>query len=973
MKTNGNRKFRRSLLKSLPLVTLGLMGLTACQDDFGGYYDTPDWVQSSSADVLKGRSDCKIYMQLVNKTLFSKQVEGSGQYTFFVPTDAAFNEFFANNPYGYKSVDDIPEDVAARMVSSWMMYNAYPCDTLANVMNGFNKWETNTAFKHQTPSYDVLREETVDGVKCQVYDALSKTFAMNNNAPSWHNYRFLPVFTGRFNNNNSISSADWQKVVGSDFSQFGNYLQAGIVDAGNGYGGDLYCQNGVIHLVNKVVMPLDNLDAMIRTYGDGTAIDQPADSKQGAWSLLRSVLYHKLGSGQYQFLSYDENTTATHYFEKAYPEVDMSNLRLRQYNRDANPFRLNVESYVDMQTATTLASELFFTDYNGGMTFYVPEKSVLLNYINDKLFQYTGDKLTESSTQAEFDAAFNKLPENVLTTLWRSMQANGMIWPSQFEGTAVNSVGGAEHINGYEDGLTYDTGVLASGMASNAMWQITNFVPKTAAFEGVASRFLLDPEYGNESDVFSGVYSNTIYKNMLASKLAGMDDVNVSLILWGQKNATWWDNIHYSTLLSAYATGEAGSETSVQSSYFQNMLNGYIEREAIDALDFEVDPLNGAYGGWAYTNNYAGEVMRYRKTGKTVNGQPEIQIQTSWLLANDENEKQMQVALSTDHTSMPTSLQTTDPSEGSFATIVKDNSNSYINGNVYLATENSAPLAYEKSASESYTFGNGLTYKPQDMGVWSYLRAYLVADSIALANGEIEEAQSHQLFKAYIDYYYENQKSATASLAIGSGYWTIFVPTNEALQWAYDYPTTHDGLRILRSAASMPKNPTPEGESVANVNWVDSCIYIINAYVTKSGCYPDDGLSAFYEMSECWDGIASANRQAPTQYLVSTNDVITDMDNSISGVIYKPWDGLISGGRMSGYVAKAGDQNKLQYFGRPYTSGAFQVVDVYNASDISNGAFDNTVVRQQGQSNIMCNRGMIHSLNGFVIYKIASK
>ena len=983
MKHSKNWCFCSSKGAGLTASALALLCATACQDDFGGYYNQPSWVSSSSGQVLKARSDCKTYLKLVDKTLFSKQVEGSGQYTFLVPTDEAFDAFFANNPYGYKSVDDIPDDVAARMVSSWMMYNSYPCDTLSNVLSSFNTWSTNEAFKHQTPSYDVLRQETIDGVDYQIYEYPfpSTTFALDNNAPDWNNYRYLPIYTNRYNNNNGITSDDWQKVVGSEFSPYGNYLQAGIIDAGSGASnpGDLFCQNGVIHLVNKVVMPLENMDVLIRTYGDGTAVDEPSEAKQGAWALLRKMLYHKSGNESYCFFSLMENTTAAHYFEKAYPELDMTNFRLRRYDVTNTPFRLNIENYYNMQNAHSSSADCFYTNYNGGMTFYVPEKSVLLKYINERLFRYIGIELTEETTQEEFDAAFNKLSDNVIIALWASMQADGMIWPSQFESSAVNSVGSSEHINGYDDNVKYDNSVLAAGMASNAMWQITNFVPKTSAFEGIASRFLLDPAYSITQDFIDTYYSSTIYGNMLKSKLASMDDVDLTLILWDDANMKWWDNIHYSTLLSTYASGSAGNETSVLSPLMAGIVNGYVERESVDALDLEVDPLNGAYGGWAYTNNYYGGVMRYRKSGKMIDGKPEIQIQTTWSLSNDANEQTVRTDIfANNYSNLPEHLQMTEPTEGSYTSVVKDNSVEYNNGNVYLMTEHSAPLSYPLEG----TYGDGQVCPNKSLSALYYLRAYLNADANS-ANPQ------HTIFKKYFDYYqnHKSEKANADTIAIGSGYWTIFVPTDEALQYAIDYSKTHQityqipatetekardttvaGMVLLRNPDYLPSDPT-----VNDANWVDSVIYFLNTYITKSGCYPDDGLSAIYEMSEAWDGMLASNRQAATQYLVTTNCVVTDMDRAVTvdgqSKVVKAWDGLISGGRMSGYVAKT-DGGKLQYFGRPYTSGAYQVVDVYNSNEMTD-VFDNTVVREQGQSNIMAPNCMIHSLNGFIVYKIA--
>lgn len=970
MKLSKNWFFCSSKSVHLFVTALALSSLSACQEDFGGYYNQPSYVSSSSDEVLNARSDCKTYLKLVNKTLFKKQVEGSGQYTFLVPTDDAFNAFFANNPYGYTSVDDIPVDVATRMVSSWMMYNSYPCDTLANVLDGFNTWKTNAAFKHRTPSYDVLRQETLDGVSYQIYEFPfpASNFGLENNAPTWNNYRYLPIFTPRFNDHNSITADDWNKVVGSAFSPYGNYLGAGIIDAGSGAAnpGDLFCQNGVIHLVNKVVMPLENMDAIIRTYGDGSAVDQPVNSKAGAWSLLRNMLYHKTGNGEYSFFNLYELTPAAHYFEKAYPDLDMSNFRIRRYNINKTPFRLNTEAYLNLQNQFSNADDCFYTNYNGGMTFYVPEKSVLLDYINNRLFRFSDTKLTENTTQEEFDAAFNKLSENVIISLWASMQADGMIWPSQFESSAVNSVGSSEHINGYDSNVTYDNSVIAAGIASNAMWQITNFVPKTAAFEGVASRFLLDPAYSlDESLITSSKYASSIYANMLKSKLADLDDVDLSIILWGNENAKWWDNIHYSSFLSTYANGVVGQEVSVIGQLEQNLESSYIERHTDDPLDFEVDPLNGVYGGWAYTNNYnKGQVMRYRKSGKMINGKPEIQIQTSWHLNNDLNELSMSNSgWGLVKSAVPAMLQATEPTAGSYTSVIKDDAAEYVNGHVYLTTEHSTPMNYHRYG----TYGDGQLYYNGSMSGLDYLRAYLIADGKS-ANPR------HTLFKKFMDYYDANRKQAdTDTLNINSGNWTVFVPTDEALRYAIDYPeiakdqiTGKKAPTILVDPDKLPANPKPNG-----VNWVDSVIYILNAYITKSGCYPDDGLSALYETSEAWAGMKGTTRTAPKQYLVTTTCKITDKDRVVNDVPIKPWDGLLSGAIMSGYVAKTGEGNKLQYFGRPYTSGAYQVVDAYNSNDIT-AKFDNTIVREQGQSNIMGSNLMIHSLNGFVIYKIAS-
>jgi hypothetical protein len=59
--------------------------------------------------------------------------------------------------------------------------------------------------------------------------------------------------------------------------------------------------------------------------------------------------------------------------------------------------------------------------------------------------------------------------------------------------------------------------------------------------------------------------------------------------------------------------------------------------------------------------------------------------------------------------------------------------------------------------------------------------------------------------------------------------------------------------------------------------------------------------------------------------------------------------------------------------GKDYESGSYVAAKAINASQVDGTRFDNSVVRALGQSNVMGERAVIHSLNGFVLYQIQSK
>jgi uncharacterized surface protein with fasciclin (FAS1) repeats len=836
----------------------------------------------------------------VSKTLYSKQISGSGSYTFFVPTDEAFKAFFADNPYGYRSVEDIPADMAAEIVSYTMLYNAYPCDSIGNTLDGYNTWTQGGAYKHQTPSYEVLARDYVKGDSIWVYNYMGGTTATAVN-----NYRYLPVFTKSYWKENSLTESDYNTFYstsdGSNWSDLGNVLGAQIQAVSDG-SGDLYCENGVIHLMDKVVLPLKNLDRMIIDYAEET--DLPDNVKGGAWATLKKMLYHRTGSGSYQFLSYTQNANWTHYFEKMYPERDLSTLQLRTY-LNSIPFALNQESYsgsVDGDNA-----------YNSGATLFVPDEAAMSDYLNNRIFAYL-----DASQKTDIDVAFNSLSEEVLPKVWKSLFANGIVWPTHY-GNAQNTIGSNEFINGGRSGNQFSQVVEHSAMASNGVVHVINFFPKTAAFEGVGSRFLLDQNYSNLEQIYATNSANNIYSTMLLSPLSNYGQVDLTLIMNSNANMKNQLGVYYDAAEGAFIDKDANKVSNVMSQMAQM---SYIERDTTDYLDLTVDPLGGAYGGWAYTTTYKGYMIRYRLTGNVVDGKPEVAVQSSYnhYMGAEAGVNSMP-SFENNVSVMP---QTEDWSPANSALVIEDPTYSaYNNGKVYLVEDGSQPLAYDVTLS-NLNDASATKYTPAD-----YLEWYLKCDSA-------QAAPRHSLFKAY----WESAKSAATAPVMGSGRWTVLVPTDEALQCAID-----NGYIL------SPKQMT-----------ADSAACLVNIYLLGGDIYPDDGLSTIYSVN-AWS--------APSALVdISSGWPLTTSYKPLS----EEWEDFISGTtKLSMRLNKIGSTHSLRFLGRDYESGSYVAAKAINASQVNGELFDNCVVRELGQSNVMGERIVIHSLNGFVLYQLQSK
>lgn len=897
MKNHGRTAFLSGLSKSLLAAPLLCIAVSSCEDsEFDKYYERPGWLESPAWNVLEKRGDCKTYLSLVEKTLYSKQLEGSGSYTFFVPNDAAFEAFFNENPYGYRSVKDIPDDVAADMVSYMMLFNAYPCDSLGNVLEGYNTWEIGRAYKHMTPSYDVLQRDYVNGDSIWAYDYPGGTSSVSVNL-DWHNYRYLPVFSENYMRENSIGASDYTHFFkeGSNWSKYGNVLGAQIQEISAG-SGDLYCENGVIHIIDKVVMPLKNLDRMIIEYGEmqksGNTELLPAEASKGAWSYLKDFLYHKTGDGNYKFLNYSSNTTFQHYFEKMYPDLDLSTFRVRRYI--GLPVLLDYEAYsgeIDGEDA-----------YNSGITLFLPTKEVMEDYVNNRLLAYVEDK-------SDWSAAFNTLSETVLQNFWCSILSDGIVWPSHYK-TAQNSIGSNEFINGGLSGNDFASVSESSAFASNGLYHVVNTFPRTAAFEGVGSRFLLDPRYSIMERMYTQYYLNSTYKNMLRSSLSNEGQTDITLILNSDANLMERYGIYYDAAASAFKN-KAGDDVT---SYIGTMaLRGFIERDTTDRLDLEVDPLNGAYDGWAFTSTYHGDMIRYRKTGNVIDGKPEIAVQSVWSLARHIN------GAPAEEDELEQMPQTWAASPFSYTSVTKDDYKGYLNGNVYIVEEG----------------GNPISYGTPTTSISRYLEWYLRCDSA-------QTAPKHSLFKTY----WEQAKSATTKPEFGSGYYTILVPTDEALQYAIDQHLMLSPQDIARKVLGDPL-------------YYDTAAYYVTTYLLSTDCFPDDGASNIYS-PQTWE-LPNALIDLSRGYPVSTS----------CKPMTEEWEDFMSGtAKMTMRLQKVGADHQLRFLGRDYESGIYVSAKAINASEISGGIFSNTVVRELGQSNIIAPRSVIHSFDGFVLYQI---
>lgn len=130
-------KFSKALLFTVCLLFVG-GSLQSCKDFLDDYkYDDtePDWLGASIYAFLKeGTENCTYNhtVALIDSLGEEETLSHTGSKTLFVADDAAFEEFFKNNPWGVKSVKEMTKPQMKVLLYGSMLNNALLLDMIAN-------------------------------------------------------------------------------------------------------------------------------------------------------------------------------------------------------------------------------------------------------------------------------------------------------------------------------------------------------------------------------------------------------------------------------------------------------------------------------------------------------------------------------------------------------------------------------------------------------------------------------------------------------------------------------------------------------------------------------------------------------------------------------------------------------------------------------------------------------------------------
>ncbi len=249
--------------------------VTSCSDDL--LTGQPSWLGESIYAELERRGDFKETLKLINAQSedYKSVLQKTGSKTLFVADDAAWKDFYANNPWGVTSIESMTEAQKRLLFKANMINSAYLVELLGNIpTSNASADPIEGQCMRRTTSVDLM--DSVPLVKRAHYPEVNPArfnTLTGEQVDYWSRVRgkdsvlvlqddgvaTMIHFMPKFMLNNNISSEDVAFLTNGEISSNqGAFVNGKVITEK-----DITCQNGYIHVLEGVATPLDNLANVI--------------------------------------------------------------------------------------------------------------------------------------------------------------------------------------------------------------------------------------------------------------------------------------------------------------------------------------------------------------------------------------------------------------------------------------------------------------------------------------------------------------------------------------------------------------------------------------------------------------------------------------------------------------------------------------------------------------------------------------
>ncbi|WP_207422187.1 fasciclin domain-containing protein [Desertivirga brevis] len=222
---------------------------TGCnKKEWDEYYGRPDDLAPPIYQQLQAKGNFKTLLSVIDKSGYKDILGRSGAWTFFAPTDEAFQKFFQDN--NIAGVDQVTPEMARKIATYGLVYNPFRKEELTSFQTPAGRI-ADGAFRRRTAYYDFVYTENNRKVVDNSRNGTTVVVNENNN-------KYIPYFIPSYFDFNQLNHAStyssfYPGQVHSDFDVAG----AKVIEA------NVPAENGIIHVIDKVITPLPNIEQYI--------------------------------------------------------------------------------------------------------------------------------------------------------------------------------------------------------------------------------------------------------------------------------------------------------------------------------------------------------------------------------------------------------------------------------------------------------------------------------------------------------------------------------------------------------------------------------------------------------------------------------------------------------------------------------------------------------------------------------------
>lgn len=243
-------------LQNQLMALLLLLIVFGCRDNWEEYYARPDWLEGPIYQQLEKEGRFTTFMSLLEYMGYDEILGKTGYFTLFAPNDSAFDVFFKSR--NISSVEELDTSLIRDIVQYALVENGYTPHTLAAYQSS-NGWVEGLSFRRLTRSSGKYYQTTLydnDGIR--LYGSAGansfKGYIKNEGV------KYIPYFLDEYFITTGISSDNYNKY----FPEV-EYTGFNVVDA-RVLGNYIVAENGYIYELDKVILPLPNLDEYLNEH-----------------------------------------------------------------------------------------------------------------------------------------------------------------------------------------------------------------------------------------------------------------------------------------------------------------------------------------------------------------------------------------------------------------------------------------------------------------------------------------------------------------------------------------------------------------------------------------------------------------------------------------------------------------------------------------------------------------------------------